>query len=192
MSRRKLSEALASRSPLARRETAESLGRPAEGRPGSGTGETTAEEAAARRSEGSGSAEGTAASGGDRDDEVVVLVAARPAQPRAAAAPAVPALGTPGIPGGQGGQGGQGQAALERWVDAQRELWDAWFALAEQTLPAPGPGLPVGWGRPVLWVWRETTRQLLDVQAAWLRCWAPRTLGHQAGRHDQAGGRSPE
>ena len=188
MSKRRLSETLAARSPLAPRDAAELAGRPRGNRPGSRTGEPVAEEVAPHRSYGSGSAEGAVASRGGEDDELLALVAVGPAPPRASVEPMLPARGTPGTPGEQGWQG---QVALERWVDAQRELWEAWFALAEQALPALGPGLPVGWGQPALRAWRETTRQLLDAQAAWLRCWAPRPVGYQAGRHDRAGGRPP-
>ena len=189
MSRKNLSEALAARSPLARREVAKPAGRPTEDRPGSGTGEPVAAgEVAPHRPDASGIVEGAVASRAGEDDELVVLVAARPAQPGPSAAPTLPARGTPGLPGGQSWQG---QAALERWVAAQRELWDAWFALAEHSLHALGPGPAVGWGQPVLRAWQAATRQLLDGQAAWLRCWAAPPLGHRPDRHDRAGGGRP-
>ena len=189
MSKRRLSEALAARSPLARQETTVPVGTSKGHRPESGTGGPPAtEEATPHRPEASGSAGGTAADSGARGDGDVVLVAARPAQPRASTAP----LPRPPDRSGWPRQPGwQGQAALERWVDAQRELWDAWFALAEHALPVLSPGLPVGWGQPVLRAWQATTRQALDVQAAWLRCWAPRPPGHQPDRDDGASGRSP-
>ena len=171
MSKRRLSEAMAVRSPLARREAAEPAGTPTKPAPGRGTAESpVTEDVAPDRPDASGSAGGTVANRGGRDDEVVVLEAARPARPHASMAPVPPTRGTPWPPGGQE----QGQAALERWLAAQRELSDAWFGLAEQALPVLSPGLPVGWGHTVLRAWRETTRQVLDAQAAWLRCWAPR------------------
>jgi hypothetical protein len=172
MSKRRLSEAMAVRSPLTRREPAEPAETPTERAPGRRTAESpVTEDAAPDRPDASDSAGGTVANRGGRDDEVVVLVAARSAQPRDSTVPVPPTRGTPGTPSGQG----QGQAALERWLDAQRELSDAWFGLAEQTLPVLSPGLPVGWGHTVLRAWRDTTRQLLAAQAAWLRCWAPRS-----------------
>ena len=189
MSKRRLSEALAARSPLARREVPEPVGTSTERPPGCETAEPTAtEDAGPHRPDASGSAGGTVANRGGQDDEVVVLVAARSAGPHDSAAPVRPTRGTPGTPGGRGGQG---QAALERWVAAQRELSDAWFGLAEQALPVLSPGLPVVWGHTALRAWRETTRQLLDAQAAWLRCWAPRPPNDQPDRHDRAGDPSP-
>ncbi len=176
MSKRRLSEVMAARSPLARREAAESVGTSQERAPGRGTAQSPArEDAAPDRPDASGSAGETVANRGGQDDEVVVLAAARSARPHDSTPPVPP---TRGILGTSSGQGGQGQAALDRWVDAQRELSDAWFGLAEQALPVLTPGLPVGWGHAVLRAWRESTRQLLDVQAAWLRCWAPRPPGY--------------
>ncbi len=189
MSKRRLSEAMAVRSPLARREAAEPARTSTEPAPARGSAESpVTEDAAPDRPDASGSAGGTVANRGGQDDEVVVLVAGRSARPHESTATVPPTRGTPGTPGGQGGQG---QAALERWVDAQRELSDAWLGLAEQALPVLSPGLPVGWGHTVLRAWRETTRQLLDAQAAWLRCWAPRPPSQPPDRGGRAGHPSP-
>jgi hypothetical protein len=185
MSRRNLSEALAARSPLARREAAGPTGTPGEHHPGSGAGEPDRGDLAPVRPDASDIADGTVANRRGQDDERVVSVAARPATPRDSAEPPRHACGTREVVAGQ-----EGQAALERWVDAQRELWEAWFSLAEQSLPALSPGLPVSWGQPVLRTWQLTTRALLDAQATWLRCWAPPSPGRQADPRDRAVGRS--
>jgi hypothetical protein len=202
MSKRKLSDALASRSPLIRRDAvepvtihqrppaADTTGPPA-GTETSGPvvqlgarppGESTItlaspstqplEERDTRHSQPDASkAIGYTAARGDRWDH------GRGWQPlgdrlTAAEAEAEAATGAPRIPEALRVQAQLGQASMEFWIDAQRQLWDGWFALVGSAMLAPSASLPAFWGRQLLRAWQETGRQVLDAQAESVRRWS--------------------
>ena len=98
------------------------------------------------------------------------------------------ATGAPGIPEALRVQAQLGQASMEFWIDAQRQLWDGWFALVGSAMPAPSASLPAFWGRQLLQAWQETGRQVLDAQAESLRRWSAWQPGQLPDRYDRSGG----
>jgi hypothetical protein len=208
MSKRKLSDALASRSPLSRRDAAEPTtthGRPpaanADSSPAGSETRWPAEQPGARAP---GETTGTHASPSTQRLEERETRHSQPdaskaieytadhrdhgdhgrewkpagARPTAAGAESEVATGAPGIPEAPRVQARLGQASLEFWIDAQRQLWDGWFALVSSAMPASSASLPAFWGRQLLQAWQETGRQVLDAQAESLRRWAAWQTGH--------------
>ncbi|HEX6736736.1 MAG TPA: hypothetical protein VF310_00555 [Vicinamibacteria bacterium] len=110
------------------------------------------------------------------------------AQPTAAEEGAGTSTGTPGIPEALRVQAQLGQASLEFWIDAQRQLWDGWFALVGAAMPASSVSLPAFWGRQLLQAWQETGRQVLDAQTQSLRRWSAWQPGQLPDRYDRSGG----
>jgi hypothetical protein len=64
----------------------------------------------------------------------------------------------------------QGQEVLQRWSDAQRQLWQGWFDIVRK---AGGDGAGGGaWpGQGAAQPWQETARKMIDAQAEFARRW---------------------
>lgn len=85
---------------------------------------------------------------------------------------------TPGVPDELQALMREGRENVERWADAQRQLWQSWFDLmrdtAKTTTSASGKAKAAAEqpGEGLVDLWTTTTRSLLDAQADWVRRWS--------------------
>ena len=84
----------------------------------------------------------------------------------------------PGVPNEMQALIREGQENMERWSDAQRQLWQSWFDLMRETTKggARGKASADQAGETLVDLWTSTTRSLLDTQAEWVRRWSD-TIG---------------
>jgi len=67
----------------------------------------------------------------------------------------------------------QVQELTRGWIDTQRQLWEAMFAVARQLASSSAaPHAAGGSATPGPEMWREFARPALEAQAAWLRQWS--------------------
>jgi gas vesicle protein len=67
----------------------------------------------------------------------------------------------------------EGQEMLQRWADAQRELWDGWFQVMRSLGSSTEPDSVVRVGQSMAQMWLGTTQRLMESQAEWVRRWMP-------------------
>ncbi len=80
-----------------------------------------------------------------------------------------------------------GAGNIERWGEAQRELWQSWFDVMKETAKTAtqatqgaqastrgkaSAGQAAQAGEGLVDIWAATTRSLLDAQADWVRRWS--------------------
>ncbi|HET9978797.1 MAG TPA: hypothetical protein VFQ32_00025 [Ktedonobacterales bacterium] len=96
-------------------------------------------------------------------------------------------LKTPGTPDGVQEMMRAGAGNIERWGEAQRELWQSWFDVMKETAKTAtqaaqggqastrgkaSAGQAAQAGEGLVDLWAATTRSLLDAQADWVRRWS--------------------
>jgi len=87
-------------------------------------------------------------------------------------------LKTPGTPDGVQEMMRAGAGNIERWGEAQRELWQSWFDVMKETAKTATQASTRGKastgqaGEGLVDIWTATTRSLLDAQADWVRRWS--------------------
>lgn len=64
-----------------------------------------------------------------------------------------------------------GQDMLQRWTDAEKELWDIWFGVMKSMSPAMNPGGVARTGQTVAQIWRDGMQRLIDMQTDWAARW---------------------
>lgn len=81
---------------------------------------------------------------------------------------------TPGAPDEMQTQMREGQDNFQRWIDAQRQLWQNWFAVMTDTAKTStrGKASAEQAGEGLVDLWSSTTRSLLDAQTDWVRRWS--------------------
>ena len=94
-------------------------------------------------------------------------------------------LKTPGTPDAVQEMMRAGAGNIERWSDAQRELWQSWFDVMKETAKSATQTTSRGKastgqaaqsaarsGEGLVDLWTATARSLLDTQADWVRRWS--------------------
>lgn len=83
-------------------------------------------------------------------------------------------LKTPGTPDEMQTLMREGQENFQRWIDAQRELWQNWFDVMKDTSKSTTRGKAAAEqpGDGLVEMWTSTTRSLLDAQTDWVRRWS--------------------
>lgn len=62
----------------------------------------------------------------------------------------------------------EGIAMMERWIDAERQLWEQWFAMAGGTPAAASGSNPMQAG---VEQWRAFGEKMLEMQSSWADAW---------------------
>ncbi len=65
----------------------------------------------------------------------------------------------------------EGRKQLQRWADAERELWQGWFKAAREINFRPEPGAAARAGGDLLQLWQDSAHQMIDAQTALVRRW---------------------
>ena len=55
---------------------------------------------------------------------------------------------------------------LQRWTEAERDLWKGWFNMAREINFRPEPGTGAQAGKDLVQLWQESTHKMIDAQAA--------------------------
>lgn len=66
----------------------------------------------------------------------------------------------------------QAQEMNNRWSETQKQLWDSWFALVKKFDPTTLNSDWSGEGQKFYKTWQESTQQMLNTQAEWMRRWS--------------------
>lgn len=65
----------------------------------------------------------------------------------------------------------QGQQQMQRWIDAQRQLWQNWFNIVKDINLKVEPGTGAQAGSNMLQLWQETAQKMMQTQTAFARQW---------------------
>lgn len=75
----------------------------------------------------------------------------------------------------------QGGDMMNQWLDAQRQLWDAFFSAAATM----GPARPADPGAEFTAAWQDAATRMADMQAEWMSTWGPVGGGQAAASGDK-------
>jgi hypothetical protein len=75
----------------------------------------------------------------------------------------------------------QGQEVLQRWIEAQRQLWQGWFEMVKGIDRAMEPATGVLVGQNPVQIWYGTAQKMFEAQAAWIRQWTTGSAGAKNG-----------
>ncbi|MBV9281924.1 MAG: hypothetical protein JOZ41_17735 [Chloroflexi bacterium] len=67
----------------------------------------------------------------------------------------------------------QAQELLQRWTDAQRDLWRSWFDVMKELQPGGERDTAGDAGQSMMRIWQDATQRVIDAQTAWVRRWMP-------------------
>jgi hypothetical protein len=74
----------------------------------------------------------------------------------------------------------QGREALQRWTEAEHQLWQGWFNIVKDINFRVEPGTGAQAGKDMIQIWQEAAHKMLDAQSAWVRRWTePGTRHHK-------------
>lgn len=65
----------------------------------------------------------------------------------------------------------QAQEMNQNWNQAQRQLWQSWFALAKNIDPASMSNSWETEGKKAFETWQETAQKMMNAQAEWSKMW---------------------
>jgi hypothetical protein len=65
----------------------------------------------------------------------------------------------------------QGREQLQRWIDAERQLWQSWFNIVKGINFKVDTGMGAQPGSNLLQLWQETTQKMIESQAGLARQW---------------------
>jgi len=65
----------------------------------------------------------------------------------------------------------QGREMLQRWTDAERQLWQGWFNIVKEINFRVEPGTGAQAGRDLIQFWQDSAHKMIDTQAALVRQW---------------------
>jgi len=66
----------------------------------------------------------------------------------------------------------QGRELLQRWIEAERQIWQGWFNIVRDINFRVDPTASTQGGRDLIQLWQESTHRMIDAQAALARQWA--------------------
>jgi aspartate aminotransferase-like enzyme len=66
----------------------------------------------------------------------------------------------------------QAQEMAKQWGEAQKQLWDNWFAMVKKVEPAKMSGDWSEEGQKMFKTWQESTQKMMEAQTEWVRRWA--------------------
>jgi len=65
----------------------------------------------------------------------------------------------------------QGRELLQRWTEAERQIWQGWFDIVKDINFKVDPAAITQGGRDLIQLWQESTHKMIDAQAALARQW---------------------
>lgn len=65
----------------------------------------------------------------------------------------------------------QGRESLQRWTEAERELWQGWFNIVKDTNIRPEAGTGAQAGQNMVQLWQESAHKMIDAQAGFVQRW---------------------
>jgi hypothetical protein len=65
----------------------------------------------------------------------------------------------------------EGREQLQRWTEAERELWQGWFNAVRKINFRPEPGAGAQTGGDLVQLWEDTAHKMIDAQADLVRRW---------------------
>ena len=71
----------------------------------------------------------------------------------------------------------QGQELLQRWTDAERQLWQGWFNIVKDINFKVEPGTAAQAGSDLVQLWQESAHKMIDAQATLVRRWTSGITG---------------
>ena len=71
----------------------------------------------------------------------------------------------------------QTQALSTHWTEAQRELWESYFAMVRKAVPVKMLGTLDDENRKLFAAWQESVEKIGAAQLAWTRMWTERAAG---------------
>ena len=71
----------------------------------------------------------------------------------------------------------QTRALSTRWTEAQRELWESYFAMVRKAVPVKMLGTIDDENRKLFAVWQESVEKVGAAQLAWAQMWTERAAG---------------
>lgn len=76
----------------------------------------------------------------------------------------------------------QGRELLQRWTDAERQIWQSWFDIVRDINFRVEPGTATKAGSDLIQLWQDSAHKMIDAQAAFVRRW---TSGFPGSRTDE-------
>jgi hypothetical protein len=76
----------------------------------------------------------------------------------------------------------QGRELMQRWTDAERQVWQGWFDIVRGINFRVEPGTTPKAGSDLLQLWQDSAHKMIDAQAALVRRW---TSGFPGTRTDK-------
>ncbi len=71
----------------------------------------------------------------------------------------------------------QGRELLQRWTDAERQLWGGWFDIVRDINFRVEPGTGAQAGGDLIQLWQESAHKMIDAQATLVRRWTSGITG---------------
>lgn len=71
----------------------------------------------------------------------------------------------------------EGREQLQRWTEAERELWQGWFNAVREINFRPEPGAGAQMGGDLVQLWEDTAHKMIDAQADLVRRWTEGVTG---------------
>jgi len=71
----------------------------------------------------------------------------------------------------------EGREQLQRWTEAERDLWQSWFNAAREINFRPEPGAGAQTGADLIQLWQDTAHKMINTQADLVRRWTEGITG---------------
>jgi hypothetical protein len=65
----------------------------------------------------------------------------------------------------------QGQEQTQRWIDAQRQIWQVWFDIVKDINVAVEPGTGVPTGKNLVQIWQDAVSKMMHMQSSLVQQW---------------------
>ena len=65
----------------------------------------------------------------------------------------------------------QGRELMQRWTDAERQVWQGWFDIVRGINFRVEPGTTAKTGSDLIQLWQDSAHKIIDAQAALVRRW---------------------
>jgi hypothetical protein len=73
----------------------------------------------------------------------------------------------------------EGREQLQRWTEAERDLWQGWFNAIREINFRPESGAGAQSGGDLIQLWQDTAHKMINSQADWVRRWTEGVTGTQ-------------